>query len=138
MANFSRQRARSYWAGIALLPLLSACGGGDSSTSRPAATSADGGDTTANDDGAALYQSFCAECHGADLRGTAKGPSHLSIIYEPSHHSDDAFKAAAIRGAPEHHFNFGNMPPVDGITDDQIDRVIAFVRAEQERRGFEG
>ena len=87
--------------------------------------------------GAAVYQQYCAECHGVDLRGTDRGPSQLSIIYEPGHHSDYAFRSAISEGAPEHHWWFGDMPPVEGISDDEIEAVIVYVRAEQERLGFE-
>lgn len=95
------------------------------------------GDVAADADGAALYASNCASCHGADLRGSEDGPSHLSIVYEPNHHGDEAFRAATRNGAPQHHWSFGNMPPVDGLADDEIDAIIAFVRAEQEGQGFE-
>ncbi|WP_419853663.1 c-type cytochrome [Candidatus Poriferisodalis sp.] len=88
-------------------------------------------------DGAAVYQQYCAECHGADLRGTDKGPSQLSIIYEPNHHGDYAYRVAIRDGVREHHWWFGDMPPVEGITDLEIEKVISFVRSEQERLGFE-
>ena len=29
------------------------------------------------------------------------------------------------------------MPPIAGLGDDEIDAIIAYVRAEQEERGFE-
>ena len=29
------------------------------------------------------------------------------------------------------------MPPVEGLDDEQIEAVIAFIRSEQERLGFE-
>lgn len=94
--------------------------------------------TPANDlDGAALYAANCASCHGADLRGTSQGPSHLSIVYEPNHHGDEAFRSAIRNGAAQHHWDFGDMPPVEGLTDDEVDAIIAFVRAEQEEQGFE-
>lgn len=38
--------------------------------------------------GKALYGQKCASCHGADLKGSDKGPPFLHRIYEPSHHSD--------------------------------------------------
>ena len=88
-------------------------------------------------DGAAVYQQYCAECHGVDLRGTDKGPSQLSIIYEPNHHGDYAYRVAIREGTREHHWWFGDMPPVEGITDLEIEKVISFIRAEQERLGFE-
>lgn len=87
--------------------------------------------------GAEVYAESCASCHGADLRGTDKGPSHMSIVYEPNHHTDDSFRRAIADGAPQHHWNFGDMEPVEGLTEDDIEAVIAYVRAEQERQGFE-
>lgn len=87
--------------------------------------------------GAQVYQASCASCHGVDLRGTDKGPSQLSIVYEPGHHGDDSYRSAVRNGAPQHHWNFGDMAPVDGISDEEIEAVIVFIRAEQQRLGFE-
>lgn len=87
--------------------------------------------------GAGLYAANCAECHGSDLRGTDKGPSHLSVIYEPSHHADGAFHFAVRDGSRAHHWNFGDMPPVAGLTTDDIDAIVAFVRETQRIEGFE-
>ena len=86
---------------------------------------------------AEVYAESCASCHGTDLRGTDKGPPHLSIVYEPDHHTDDSFRSAIANGAPQHHWSFGDMEPVEGLSDDDVEAVIAFVRAEQERQGFE-
>lgn len=87
--------------------------------------------------GADVYAASCASCHGADLRGTDKGPSHLSIVYEPNHHGDASFRAAITNGVSQHHWNFGDMEPVEGLSENEIEAVIAFVRTEQERLGFE-
>lgn len=100
------------------------------------------GDDTAPDDqtnspGAALYQQSCASCHGTDLRGTDLGPSHLSQVYAPDHHPDASFRAAITQGSPAHHWQFGHMPPVEGLGDDEIDQVIAYVREQQEAHGLE-
>ena len=84
-----------------------------------------------------MYQARCASCHGADLRGTDDGPSQLSIVYEPGHHGDAAYRSAIRNGAVQHHWNFGNMPVIADITDEQIELVIAYIRSEQERLGFE-
>lgn len=103
-----------------------------------AACSEDGpsGDVSAGR-GADVYERSCASCHGADLRGSDLGPSLLSIVYEPSHHSDEAFRAAITGGSPQHHWNFGPMPAVGGVRGTDIDAVIAFVREQQELHGFE-
>lgn len=87
--------------------------------------------------GAELYQSNCASCHGSDLRGTDAGPSHLSIVYEPNHHGDDSFRSAILNGAQQHHWNFGDMAAIPGLDDDEIEEIISYVRSEQERQGFE-
>jgi len=108
--------------------LLVGCGSGE--TASEASASGTG-------DGAALYEASCASCHGSDLRGTAKGPSHLSIVYEPNHHGDAAFRSAIAVGAAQHHWNFGNMPPVPGLDQDEVDQIIAYIRSVQEREGFE-
>jgi mono/diheme cytochrome c family protein len=87
--------------------------------------------------GQELYEQSCAECHGVDLRGTDKGPSHLSIVYEPSHHADGAFLVAVLRGARAHHWNFGDMPPIPNLESDEVAAITAYVRSVQQREGFE-
>ncbi len=87
--------------------------------------------------GETLYQASCAECHGADLRGTDQGPSHLSEIYEPNHHADIAFPLAVQRGTPAHHWTFGAMAPVEGLTEDDVSAIVAYVRENQRIEGFE-
>ena len=84
-----------------------------------------------------LLQANCAECHGADLRGTDKGPSHLSEVYVPGHHGDGAFQLAVRVGSRQHHWNFGPMPPVEGLSDSDIAAIVAFVREQQRVEGFE-
>ena len=88
-------------------------------------------------EGAELYEASCAECHGSDLRGTEKGPSHLSILYEPGHHGDGAFQIAVLIGATAHHWDFGSMPAVEGLSEDDVEAIIAFVRQRQREEGFE-
>lgn len=87
--------------------------------------------------GKALYAENCAECHGEDLRGTDQGPSFLSPVYEPGHHADGAFLLAVQAGARAHHWNFGDMPPVEGLTADDVEAIVAYVRETQRTEGFE-
>ena len=87
--------------------------------------------------GAELYADNCARCHGADLRGTDLGPPHLDPVYEPSHHGDAAFHLAVQRGVRQHHWDFGPMPPIEGLTEAQVDDIIAFVRQEQRAVGID-
>jgi len=87
--------------------------------------------------GAELYAKECAVCHGADLRGTVSGPSHLSEVYEPGHHGDAAFALAVRRGVQPHHWSFGAMPPIEGLSNADVAAIVAFVRDVQDREGFE-
>lgn len=116
-------------ATVTIAIVAASCGGSDDS-SAPVVPAGSG-------NGAALYQSNCASCHGADLRGTDKGPSHLSIVYEPNHHGDDAFRSAVMNGAQQHHWNFGDMAAIPGLDDAEVDAIIGYIRSEQERQGFE-
>jgi mono/diheme cytochrome c family protein len=88
-------------------------------------------------EGGVLYQANCALCHGADLRGTDLGPSHLSVVYQPGHHGDGAFALASINGVRAHHWEFGDMVSMPGLSQEDLDRIIAFVRETQRIEGFE-
>lgn len=82
--------------------------------------------------GAQAFAGFCAECHGENAGGIdGKGPPLIHKIYEPGHHGDAAFIRAAGQGVRSHHWPFGDMPPVAGITDADIRAIIAYVRAMQ-------
>lgn len=87
--------------------------------------------------GKALYERSCAACHGADLRGTARGPSQFSQVYAPDHHPDASYRAAIANGATAHHWNFGPMPPVPGLSADDVTAIIAYIREQQTKHGFE-
>ena len=83
-----------------------------------------------------LFQGNCAECHGANLQGTEKGPPLLHAFYRPSHHSDAAFYRAIQVGSPQHHWHFGDMPPVQNVGDKQAEGIIEFVRWFQQDAGL--
>lgn len=85
--------------------------------------------------GEAAYQKFCASCHGKAAAGTDHGPSFLNRIYEPSHHPDQAFLHAARMGVRAHHWNFGDMPKIAGVSDDEIKQIVGYVRWLQRQAG---
>lgn len=87
--------------------------------------------------GKTLYDAKCAQCHGLDLRGTKTGPPLLHPVYVPSHHSDVAFQLAVKNGSRRHHWNFGDMAPVPGLTPDDVAHITAYVRAEQRKVGIQ-
>ncbi len=87
--------------------------------------------------GQRIYEAKCADCHGANAAGQ-KGvaPPLVHKIYEPSHHSDMAFIVAARNGVRAHHWNFGNMPQIDGIADGEVKLVTAYIRELQRENGI--
>lgn len=87
--------------------------------------------------GQIAFEANCAACHGLKAAGTDKGPPFIHMIYEPSHHADFAFQRAARAGVLAHHWRFGNMPPVEGVTDTQIEQIIRYVREVQRANGIE-
>ena len=84
-------------------------------------------------DGQTLFRQTCAVCHGVDLQGTNQGPSFLNRIYAPGHHSDASFRLAVQRGVVAHHWTFGNMPKIEGLSDVQVEAIIAYVREQQKQ-----
>jgi len=88
--------------------------------------------------GQIAFERACASCHGTNgAGGTGKGPPLIHPIYEPGHHGDTAFLRAAMAGVQAHHWNFGDMPPVEGITDETVALIVAYVRELQRANGIE-
>ncbi len=114
---------------LALLTGLSACGTGNDG----------GGDASGAPDagrGAQLFANNCAVCHGPVGDGTTTGPPLVHEIYEPGHHSDEAFQVAVARGVQPHHWDFGPMPPVPGLDRGDVADIVAHVRALQQAAGI--
>jgi mono/diheme cytochrome c family protein len=88
-------------------------------------------------EGEALFRENCATCHGADAAGRdGVGPPLVHRIYEPGHHGDGSFVLAALRGVRAHHWPFGDMPPVEGVTEGDVERIVAYVRTLQRANGI--
>lgn len=124
-------------------------GGGDVDT-QAAATGSDGaGPTMVNvvvpetlsanaRIGRTAFEAKCAACHGVNAAGQdGVAPPLVHKIYEPSHHGDAAFLLAAKNGVRAHHWRFGNMPPVEGVTDGDVKMIVAYVRELQRANGID-
>lgn len=84
-----------------------------------------------------LFNKNCATCHGANATGLdGAGPPLVHIIYEPNHHSDAAFHLAVQRGVRAHHWSFGDMPPVEGVGQEDVEKIVAYVRTLQRANGI--
>jgi mono/diheme cytochrome c family protein len=85
--------------------------------------------------GEQLFERNCAGCHGSKGGGSAQGPPLVHRVYEPSHHSDDAFFLAARNGVAAHHWRFGNMPAQPQVSRSEMVSIVAYVRWLQRQAG---
>lgn len=86
--------------------------------------------------GKAAFDANCAACHGGSGSGTTQGPPLVHDIYNPGHHSNEAFLRAVRTGSRQHHWKFGDMPPQPQVTDKQLAEIVSYVRALQEANGI--
>ena len=82
------------------------------------------------------FNSYCSRCHGLKGKGTDHGPPLVHKIYEPNHHGDFAFQRAAAQGVRAHHWNFGNMPKIEGVKPEDVNEIIHYVRWLQRQAGI--
>jgi len=81
--------------------------------------------------GAAAYGTFCASCHGADGKGSAKvgsvvNPSYLSLV------SDQGLRTIVIIGRPDFDApDWRNNVPNHPMSDQQISDVVAWLAAKR-------
>ena len=78
--------------------------------------------------GAALFDAHCGPCHGTFALGTEQGPPLLHATYRSDHHADEAFQLAVARGVRAHHWRFGDMAPVAGLTRADVTDITAYIR----------
>ena len=122
-------------ATVLILTAAAACGSEppppqDTPTPPLAATSAPSGPELSNSAlmGKEVFDANCALCHGADVMGTGTGPPLIDRIYEPGHHSDVSIRSAVRNGVPQHHWWFGNMPPVAGVSEAAVENLICYIQ----------
>ena len=87
--------------------------------------------------GQVLFEENCMTCHGPHATGSDQGPPLVHMIYEPNHHADISFILAVRNGVRAHHWPFGNMAPVDGVSDEDTLKIIRYVRELQRANGIE-
>jgi len=87
-------------------------------------------------EGEGLYAQGCVECHGsaglgdgAMARTLSKAPSELGSFAWQVEHSDAQMAAAVRAGVPG-----APMPPASGLTDRQVQSVVAYLRSLPSRQ----
>lgn len=93
--------------------------------------------STVSVQGKKLFDKNCASCHGVNATGKQEvAPPLVHIIYEPNHHGDIAFKLAVKNGVRGHHWSFGNMPPIEGVSEKEIELITRYIRELQRANGI--
>ena len=123
---------------LVLALALAGCsaGAGDMGGNDAAGSAAGPGLSAQARQGKIAFNARCALCHGVGAAGTALGPPLAHRIYEPGHHQDFAFRNAIRNGVTAHHWQFGNMPPVPGVSDADVEAIICYVRELQRAAGI--
>ena len=63
----------------------------------------------------------------------------MDRVYHPGHHPDFSIRNAVSQGVRQHHWTFGDMAPVAGVSSDDVEKIICYVREMQRAKGlFEG
>ncbi|MDA5095876.1 c-type cytochrome [Aliiroseovarius sp. KMU-50] len=87
--------------------------------------------------GKRMFDAKCAACHGENAAGqNGVAPPLIHKIYEPSHHADEAFQRAVKIGVRAHHWKFGDMPRVEGLTRGDVQYLTQYVRELQRENGI--
>ncbi len=86
--------------------------------------------------GEKLFNANCAACHGGQAKGSNQGPPLVHKVYEPSHHGDQSFHLAARNGVRAHHWQFGDMSAIQGVSQAQVDQIVQYVRWLQRQAGI--
>lgn len=87
--------------------------------------------------GKRAFDAKCASCHGENAAGqNGVAPPLVHNIYRPGHHADEAFQRAAQGGVRAHHWEFGNMPPIAGLTRGDVQYIAGYVRELQRENGI--
>jgi mono/diheme cytochrome c family protein len=84
-----------------------------------------------------LFNARCSMCHGFIALGTRRGPPLVHPVYAPGHHADEAFQTAVRAGVRAHHWRFGNMPSVPGLSREEVGEIVRYVRWLQSEAGID-
>ena len=87
--------------------------------------------------GKLAFEAKCTSCHGTNAAGRdGVAPPLVHIIYESNHHGDESFQRAVAMGVQAHHWSFGNMPAVEGLTRGDVKMIIKYIRELQRENGI--
>jgi len=86
--------------------------------------------------GEILFEENCSRCHGTAGTGTQQGPPLVNKVYRSGHHADITFHWAVKDGVKQHHWKFGDMPPIKNTSPETVGHIIAYIRDQQRKSGI--
>jgi len=87
--------------------------------------------------GKLAFEGVCAACHGTNAAGqNGVAPPLIHNTYRPGHHGEGAFLSAAQNGVRSHHWAFGDMPPLEGLTTADVKYIVTYIRELQRENGI--
>ena len=131
----SQRTCLSFGLVVVLSLSVASCGKGDPEKARQSLHLPKPGYTADATRGQPLFSNNCARCHGGRGQGAREGPPLVHKIYRPGHHPDLSFHIAVKNGVRRHHWTFDNMPPIPGVSPEEVSDIVAYVRALQRQAG---
>ena len=92
---------------------------------------------TLSEEGRVAFAEDCVRCHGRLAEGTERAPALVASRYAPDRFSDGDFNRAVRFGIAPSRPGSGGMPSYPGLTDRDLDRMLAFLRGLQREHGIE-
>ena len=108
----------------ALVLVLLACGGdkGRWAAFIPPATPAE------HQRGERLFNTYCLSCHGRAGKGDGLGPPMLDTLFHAPTVPGSMFRVSVRTGAKQKYYNFGAMPPLNRVSDVEVEAIRGYVR----------
>lgn len=133
----SRRLCWGFWVMLIGLFALAACDLGDAEARRQRLHLPPPGFQGNATDGKGQYGQYCVSCHGQGGEGSDQGPALVHAVYTPSHHADLAFHLAVRDGVKQHHWRFGDMPPLPDLSPEATEHIVTYIRQLQRQAGIQ-
>lgn len=88
--------------------------------------------------GEAIFNTYCASCHGRLGTGQGLGPPLLDTLFRAESMPDEAFFRAVELGVRQTHWHYGAMPMLKRVGRAEVAEIVPYVRWLQARVALVG